>query len=185
MITKEVMDRVTIPRNREDGDSKDAIPFYMERIRFSGGGLYFMAEGDQLDRVEKALTLLQYEGFGTDRNVGNGFFTFDKGEIEIDCPAQGDYGTNMGLYCPRTKEVLEKQLDKNSRFELIKRGGWITTPEFSTIEKNSVYMFKEGSVFFEKESFSGEGAINLKPDYPIDHPIYRCGKSIFLPVNLS
>jgi CRISPR type III-A-associated RAMP protein Csm4 len=183
-ITKEVMNRVSIPRNQEDGEAKDAIPFYMERIRFNNGGLFFLAEGEHLDRLELALNLLQYEGFGTDRNVGNGFFEFSTGEITLDTPSNGNYGTNLGLYCPESKEILNTQLDDNSRFELIKRGGWITKPNYQTIEKNSIYMFTEGSVFYEKDSIVGRGGIDLKPDYPIDHPIFRCGKSIFLPVNL-
>lgn len=182
-MIKETMNRVTIPRNRE-GEQSDAKPFYMERIRFTNGGLFFMATGTELDKLEAALNLLQYEGFGTDRNVGNGFFDLETDSLTLDLPENSQYGTNIGLYCPESEAILQKQLDEQSRFELIKRGGWVTTVNYQTIEKNSIYMFTEGSVFFENQAIAGRGGIDLTPDYPINHSIFRCGQSIFLPINL-
>jgi CRISPR-associated protein Csm4 len=181
-MIKEETNRVTIPRNREK-EGQNSTPFHMERLRFQNGGLFFIADGEDLNRLEKALDLLQYEGFGTDRNVGNGFFSWKSGNISIKVPDSGEYGTNLSLYCP-FKSELNTQLDENSRFELIKRGGWITTLNYQTIEKNSIYMFSEGSVFKENRAVAGRGGIDITPYLPIDHPIFRCGKSIFLPINL-
>lgn len=181
-MVKEMTERVTIPRDRME--EKDARPFYMERLRFLNGGLFFLAEGTHIDRLEQALHLLQHEGLGTDRNVGNGFFEWSKGQLTIQTPEQSNYATNLSLYCPESKEVLTKQLDEHSRFDFIKRGGWITTVGAQSIEKNSIYMFTEGSVFYKKAWVAGRGQIDITPNYcPLNHKIYRCGQAIFLPVN--
>lgn len=61
-------------RNGEE----DAKPFYMERIFFKDySGLYFIVHGDT-SIIENALDLLQTEGIGTDRNVGNGFLNMKR-----------------------------------------------------------------------------------------------------------
>ena len=185
-MVKEEMQRVTIPRNREVAENADATPFYMERIRFQNAGLFFIAEGDDLTDLKSALDLLQYEGFGTDRNIGNGLFDLDHGTITLDLPDNTDYALNLSLYCPNSQSDLNSQLDENARFDLIKRGGWITTPGLQTIEKNSIYMFSEGSVFKQQGTVNGKGDIDLKPNsYPIGHSIFRSGKAIFLPITLQ
>ena len=183
-MVKEEMQRVAIPRY-QDGVPEDAKPFYMERIRFINSGLFFLATGKDLDKLEKALSLLQYEGLGTDRNVGNGFFELKQAELHLQIPDDSPYSTNLSLYCPVSEQVLQQQLDDHSRFEVIKRGGWITTPNYQTLEKNSIYMFSEGSVFLENKEIVGRGGIDLTPYHPMNHPVFRCGQSIFLPVKLD
>lgn len=179
---KQVSERVKIPRDRSVQDSE---PFYMERIYFNDAGLYFLAVGDGLDKLEEALKVLEHEGFGTDRNVGNGFFEWKKRSIDIKSPENTQYSTNMGLYCPESEDIIKTQIDGNATYDLIRRGGWITTPGFQTIEKKSIYMINEGSVLKNQENVLGFPNHNLKPDtYPVNHNIYRCGKSIFIPVKL-
>ncbi|GAB1397897.1 hypothetical protein MASR1M65_26770 [Saprospiraceae bacterium] len=98
LISKEVSERVMIPRDRSQDDSD---PFYMERIFFNSGGLYFMALGDNLDRLDEALDILRYEGLGTDRSVGNGYFSWSRSEISIKVPEGADYGINLGALLSR------------------------------------------------------------------------------------
>ncbi len=187
-MTKQVSERVAIPRERTE--DKQSEPFYMERIYFDNGGLYFLAMGDGLDKLETALNLLQYEGFGTDRNIGNGFFEWDKSEIDIDIPSDCMYSTNLSLYCPVTQEKVKAEVeDDYTAYELIKRGGWITSSSHQSIEKDSIYMFVEGSIFKKNESIDGQKNINLNPKNLIpsmkpEHPIYRSGCSIFIPVKI-
>lgn len=183
---KQVSERVTIPRDRSSEDSR---PFYMERIYFSDGGLYFLAHGDHLDRIDSALKLLQYEGIGTDRNVGNGFFEFTSSDISLEGIRNTEYSMALGLYCPENKEQLQNELDAKSAYELVKRGGYITKEGYQTLEKCSIYMMTEGSILKTNKPIHGKACIDLTPkDLPDDmrpnHPIYRCGRTIFIPVKV-
>ena len=189
-MTKQISERVAIPRERSEDNQSE--PFYMERIYFNNGGLYFFAVGEQFDRLEAALNLLQYEGFGTDRNVGNGFFEWHRSEINIEVPTDTEYATNLGLYCPVSKEKVVVEVgedDKNTGYDLVKRGGWITSTSHQSIVKDSIYMFGEGSIFKKSEQVDGQKNIDLRPknlpdDMKPSHPIYRSGCSIFIPVKL-
>jgi CRISPR/Cas system CSM-associated protein Csm4 (group 5 of RAMP superfamily) len=87
-------------------------------------------------------------------------------------------------------------IDDDSRFELIRRGGWITTQPYMTYRKKSIQMFREGSVFslpktraVVENSFKAGKTVDLRPELPegmkqVEHPVWRVGKSIFIPVNL-
>jgi CRISPR-associated protein Csm4 len=179
---KQISERVKIPRDRS---SEDSDPFYMERIYFNSAGLYFIATGDELEKLEKALNVLKYEGFGTDRNIGNGFFEWEKGVINITSNNDSEYSTNLGLYCPESQDTIRRQIDTTSSYDIIRRGGWITTEGYQTLEKKSIYMISEGSVLKNREKVCGFPNHNLKPDtYPISHNIFRCGRTIFIPVKL-
>jgi CRISPR type III-A-associated RAMP protein Csm4 len=187
-MTKQVSERVAIPRDRSEDHKSE--PFYMERIYFDNGGLYFLTIGEELDKLEAALNLLQYEGLGTDRNIGNGFFEWHKGEVNIDSPSDTVYATNLGLYCPLSQEKVIEELDAEySGYDLIKRGGWITSTSHQSIEKDSIYMFGEGSIFKKGDLVDGQKNIDLRPRNLPDnmkpsHPIYRSGCSLFLPVKI-
>jgi CRISPR-associated protein Csm4 len=185
-MIRQVSERVTIPRDRSIEESR---PFYMERIYFNDAGLYFLATGDHLDRINTALDLLQHEGIGTDRNVGNGFFTYTNQEIQLNVPQDTKYYMSLGLYCPDSKENLEQELDEKSAYDLIKRGGYITKEGYQTIEKYSIYMMAEGSILKTNKPIHGKPNIDLTPidlhqNMRPNHPIYRCGRTIFIPVKV-
>ena len=155
----------------------------------NGRGLACLAAGNELNKLNTALDFLKYEGFGTDRNVGNGFFEWKDCTIELNLPANAGHSTNLGLYCPKDKASVAAEIDEKSSYELIKRGGWITEAGYQTIEKESIYMFSEGSVFSKSIDIDGKGNIDLSPrnlpqDLKPSHPIYRSGKTIFVPVNV-
>jgi CRISPR type III-A-associated RAMP protein Csm4 len=187
-MTKQVSERVAIPRERSEKNQSE--PFYMERIYFDNGGLYFLAVGQEFDKLEAALNLLQYEGLGTDRNIGNGFFEWHKGEVNIESPSDTVFATNLGLYCPISQDKVKEELDAEySGYDLIKRGGWITSTSHQSIEKDSIYMFGEGSIFKKGDLVDGQKNIDLRPRNLPDnrkpsHPIYRSGCSIFIPVKI-
>lgn len=186
-ISSEVSQRVTVSRTGQE----DAVPFYMDRVYFKGrSGLFFIADGDT-SLIEKALNLLQHEGLGTDRNVGNGYFEYDTADIEIDIPNSADYTISLSTFIPESKEQLECLLSsENIAYDFMRRGGWITTPPHNGIRKNVIHAFSTGSVFSKKmNGVSTMGKIvDLKPELDfeprVEHPIYRCGKSLFLPIKL-
>lgn len=191
-IHPQVFPRVTVPRlNLIDGKRQDPTPFYMERLFFSDdSGLYFITQASEngFQLLEKALDVLKDEGIGTDRNVGNGFFNWSKDSITIDLP-ESQHAMCLGMFLPESEQQLKNLMqDDKAAFDFKKRGGWITTSPYGKFRKNSIYMFVEGSIFYinriDRPIVKGRIA-DLKPkvDFnPLNHSIFRNGKSIFIPV---
>jgi len=191
-IQSEVMPRVQVPRYGVDGAAVDAEPFYMERVFFKDeSGLFFIATGENIELIDKALDILKNEGIGTDRTSGQGFFEFETPTTLAIDHVESNTVTNLSMFCPESKEQLTQMMTDRETvaYDFKKRGGWITTAPFNTFRKNSVYMFTEGSVFsqLEKTVVSSLGAIvDLKPKSidGLNHPIFRSGKAIFIPVKI-
>ena len=188
-IQSEISPRVTVSRTGEE----DAKPFYMDRLYFKGNsGLYFLVLGDT-KLLDIGIDILQHEGIGTDRNVGNGFFTFSKDEIELETPENSDYVMSLSLFIPESKEQLSEMLSgEKAGYDFVRRGGWVTTPPFNALRKNAVYAFMHGSVFSlgntDKLQIKGR-IVDLKPELPdneqkLDHSIWRNGKTLFIPVKM-
>jgi len=189
-IQSEVFPRVKIPR-----DGGDAEPYYVDRIFFKeNSGLFFLAQFYNEEIKKEFISALQYladEGIGTDRHVGNGLFEFDKEEgSNFEETIQSGYSINLSLFCPNSDEINNILDDDKVAYEIITRGGWITTPEYNTLRKKYIRILKEGSVLKINKNIDGR-VVNITPEknkLPKHakniHPIYRVGKSIFLSVNL-
>lgn len=179
-IKSEVSERVLVSRDY----SEDSKPFYMDRVCFEGNsGLFFLAEGDTA-AIDKALPLLALEGIGTDRNVGNGFFEYEKDSLSISLPHDTEYGISLSTFIPESKEQLTALLSNHSSYELQRRGGWITTAPYNSIRKNVIYAFAAGSVFYGIQSDAGR-IVDLAPQGLVKHPIWRCGKALVLPIKMA
>lgn len=175
----QVSERVKVSRN----GAEDATPFYMDRIYFSEqSGLFFLAEGNT-QMIDKALPLLALEGIGTDRNVGNGCFEYQKDTLSIDISNNATYAMSLSTYIPGNKDQLSKVIDQHSSYELIRCGGWITTAPSNTIRKNAIYAFAAGSVFCDLQMGDGK-IVDLAPTGIVKHPVWRCGKAFTLPIKL-
>ena len=187
-VMSEVSQRVTL--NSRTGD-EDAKPYYVDKVIFRyESGLYFIAEGDT-ELLEKALNLLAIEGVGTDRNVGFGFFEYTSDSLSLNIPEDADHQIALSLLIPESKEQLGELLaSDNVAYDFTRRGGWITTYPFTTLRKNAIYGFLPGSVFSktnEPSHIIGK-IVDLRPEIgelTPDHPIWRCGKSIMLPIKLK
>jgi len=186
-VRSEVFQRV----EKEDRTGKDdALPYYFDRILFKDySGLYFIVTGDT-ERLEKAMKLLALEGIGSDRNVGFGFFEFEKGTVDIDIPAEADFLVSLSLLIPETKDQLDTLLASDKvAYDFERRGGWITTAPHKPLRKNAIYGFLPGSVFCNIGKECIGRIVNLEPT--IDgvsmtrHPVWRNGRSIMLPINLK
>jgi CRISPR type III-A-associated RAMP protein Csm4 len=187
-LSSQVMPRSSISRI----PGEDTKIFYIERFYFKeNAGLYFLANfnsSEDKDKFEAALRYLGDEGIGTDRNVGHGKFSFsERAPFTLKCNRNHGMALNLGLFCPEpdNKEGFLKMLlqHKSIGYDLLKRGGWLSEP-YQTWRKKSVYMFKEGSVLhFDSpyKYFIAGKNINVNPEsVPIDHPVWRCGRTIFL-----
>jgi CRISPR/Cas system CSM-associated protein Csm4 (group 5 of RAMP superfamily) len=108
---------------------------------------------------------------------------------------------SLSLFCPEDEEQLKVMLGEkpgDSSYELVNRGGWITSPGLGKVRKRSIYMFSEGSVFKMSADPVSGGCITLgKTDIDLSpwkdleegnrpkrdlHKIYRSGKALFLPL---
>ncbi len=164
--------------------------YEVERMFFSEGvGLFCLLDSNDsgIETIKLALEHLQDEGVGSARHVGNGAFSWEIGEVDIKLP-QSDFSMNMGLYCPKDKQEIEEKLNHSKvQYDIVRRGGWITSEQGLGLRKRPIYMFLEGSIFHKKQSntFSTEGkTVNLQPTAFKKHPIYRVGKTIFIPVKV-
>ncbi|MCF6357416.1 MAG: type III-A CRISPR-associated RAMP protein Csm4 [Draconibacterium sp.] len=186
-ISKEVNPRVQVSRDF----SKDAEPFYMERLYFKHkSGMYFIAVGndEKLKIIDTALKVLKDEGIGTDRTIGNGFFEVDSDYIELNLPKSNKV-SNLSLFLPETQKQIDELLKgDNIAYDFQKRGGWITDSGLNTFRKNTVQMFSESSVFLQNKNVEKEFVlgkiVDLKPKGIEAHPIWRSGKAIFIPVKI-
>lgn len=189
-VSSNVIPRVTVPR-----DNRETTIFYTERYYFSEGcGLYAIVQGSEqsIERLQVALRLLQEEGIGTDRNVGNGKFEYVIKEQLPLKPATGDYGISLGLYCPATFESLRETVGPDkARYDLVRRGGWLSEP-YGSWRKKGVYMFRPGSclklsLLNQSEAhlpYMGK-LVDVRPTGvlpAIEHPVYRSGRTLFIPV---
>lgn len=183
-ISTQISPRVTVSRT----GLEDARPFYMDRLYFKDySGLFFLALGDS-QLLDIALDVLQHEGIGTDRNVGNGYFSFTKETLELKLP-ESDYCMSLSMFCPESEEELRQMTDAPGvAWDFTKRGGWLTTPGYATLRKNSIHMFTEASVFKgvkTRQPFAKGKTVNLAPSLEftrIEHPVWRCGRAIFIPI---
>ena len=188
-VKSEVSERVTLQSRTGE---EDAVPFYVDKILFRyESGLYFLAEGNT-EILEKALNILSSEGIGTDRNVGFGFFEYSTDELSIKLPKEANHQVSLSLFIPESKNQLSELMDsKEVAYDFTRRGGWITTYPYTSLRKNAIYGFLPGSVFSLKDddTCSVIGSIvNLKPEIgelTPDHPIWRNGKAIMLPIMLK
>lgn len=189
-IKSSVTSRSAISRTGE----VNAEFFYMDRIAFEGcSGLFFIVDGNT-ELLDEALALLQHEGVGTDRNIGNGCFEYDKTSVEIDVPDNSDFALSLSSFVPESKEELLSFLDDDRvAYDFQRRGGWITTHPFNEFRKDVVYAFTAASVFrwknCERLSTKGKVSIDLQPGIMKGmneaHPIWRCGRALFVPIKLN
>lgn len=183
-MISEVFKRV----KKEDRTGKeDAWPFYIDRITFKdASGLFFIVTGNTT-LLDKAIKLLTLEGIGTDRNVGFGFFEYEKSTIDINTPTDTEHQISLSLLIPETQDQLKMLLDSDKvAYDFERRGGWITG---TTLRKNAIYGFLPGSVLHRKEEGCIGKIVDLQPHINekslTPHHIWRCGKSIMLPIAIE
>lgn len=185
-IYSQVAQRVEVSRK----SGEDAMPFYMDKVFFKGeSGLYFIALGDTTN-IDKALPMLALEGVGTDRNVGNGCFEYSKKEIVINIPKEAHHAVSLSMFFPESQEQISSMLEgEDVAYDMERRGGWITSSGYNKIRKNVIYGLTPGSVvkYDINDTIVLGKNVDLSPDIPNgpQHPVWRCGKAIFLPITIK
>ena len=186
VFATDVQQRVTIPTDYAD----DPLPYYVDRLYFNdNAGLWFAFDGDDAAYADvlAALRLLGDNGVGTDRSVGNGQFYVDQQDLVLRLPDHPTHQVLLSLWCPQKTELDDAFL-QNSAYGLIKRGGYIASPdrpEHLTYRKKSVYMFTEGSIFPAGRPLVGK-VENLKPDAAgVTQNVWRDGLAFALPITVK
>ena len=181
-INEEFYKEIIIPRVSLSRFSNHPLSegdyFHFGEIRFKkGAGLYFLVEFNQPEFeniFDTVMNLLQHEGIGGDRTIGKGLFKFEKEEISLKVPEDGEWHVTLSLYYPKEDEVEDL---REGFYELIERRGYIFSPYSKTIKRDIVRMFVPGSVFPSKK----EGKIEKVGEILNQHSVYRYGLCFSLP----
>lgn len=187
------------PRVRISRTGGDSEPYYVERMTFKeGSGLYVIFNGNEKawSIFKNYMEILGGEGIGTDRNLGNGFFSISEENNETNLnkfsslfEIESEFATNLSLYNPMNKDELNTALNsENAGYQLIKRGGWVTSNEYNTYRKRAAYFFQEGGVFninAKEKGYEMGKTVKLTPDIIKNHDIWRIGKSLFVPIKME
>lgn len=169
-------------------DSEDTLPYEVGLYSFYPNcGLYLIA-GYSSDDAEAFFDMcmqqLGLSGVGGKRSSGYGRFSYRKIDADDWLVKRLDdtSGSVMLLNTALPKDNELEEVLNDSRYSLIKRSGFITSPSYSDTwqRKNDIYMFKSGSCF--KERF--EGDIYDVSNGSGKHPVYRYGKPLMMRVSI-
>ncbi|GBR75891.1 CRISPR-associated protein Csm4 [Candidatus Termititenax persephonae] len=182
------------PETKPNGKPKHTELFSVSTHRFKENcGLYFIVElpEEQKAWFDNLLKLLGLTGIGGEVSSGYGKFEFATGQnlmSEIGSSAEKELAvrlTNntaaryMMLSCffPRDEAEIAILQDKESRYVLIPRGGFVSSPAYADTptKKKPIVMVKAGSCLAGKV----EGGIVDVSDRGA-HPVWRYGKPMLL-----
>lgn len=159
--------------------------YYSGRLRFAHGcGLTFWAAiHDESYRglLEAALAFLQDEGLGGKRSSGHGQFDWAAREEALPAAEEPNSYLTLSLYHPRPDELAGNILGA-AWYRRIHRRGWIFSPEGRNLRRRGVWMLREGSVLRARPLGT---LIDLRPEHGFEHPIWRYGYTLTLPVRLE
>lgn len=169
-------------------EEQESIPYEVGTFAFNHDcGLYVIAGFEDAECESLFDTLLQSlssSGLGGKRSSGYGRFSFEK-----QMPDAWFVGKLTGIASsymlintalPKTDE-LESAL-AGARYSLIKRSGFVASAAYSDSwqRKKDLVMFKAGSCF--AKGFEGD-IYDVSTDAG-SHPVYRCGKPMFMRISL-
>lgn len=164
------------------------LPYHVAAWKFARDcGLYIIVRSRQAEALElfsTMLTCLGLSGIGGKQSSGWGKFqvanyVLPSRLLELLEDEQAEYQMLLGTALPADDE-LEPVLE-NGWYTLIRRGGFIRSATYAPgqIKKRSMYMLGPGSCLARRFTgdmydLAGQGT----------HPVWRCGKSLFVGVNL-
>jgi CRISPR-associated protein Csm4 len=128
------------------------------------------------DRFLPAVRLLGDMGLGGERSSGYGLFDVaGSGEVpEWMRPSPSERFLTLAPVFPRRDEV-KRLLADGCRYRLLARGGWIGAPVPGAYRRKSVRMIAEGSVLVGSADGVWGSLVDVTPDAPVGHKVYRWG----------
>lgn len=157
--------------------------FYNDQV-----GFFFLANFSN-DSVEKtfttALRLLSDEGIGADRSVGKGWFTLEETTYQLPQVKSASTFLLLSLYTPTEQEINLIEPNK-SFYEIVERGGWVTSFGAMTMRRKKIRAFAEGSVlYFKQEKPVGQIVKTLSVEQTQTHDVYRNAQAFVIPIRVE
>lgn len=151
-------------------------------------GFFFLAEFGS-DNAKKifalALRLLGDEGIGADRSVGKGWFRVEESTYPLPQATPSNAFLLLSLYTPTENEIPLIDAEK-SFYEIVERGGWVTSFGGMTLRRRKARAFSEGSVLYFKQSQpSGQIVEALPAQQTLTHNVYRNLQAFAIPIKLG
>ena len=184
-----IMSFFTNPRVTLDRLTNTSNIFSSSGITFKQGGLYFIVDFSDdtfLFPFFASLELLSYAGFGGDRSVGYGAFTFEKEPIDTHLRWSPIFQKKEGpvSYCSLSL-CLPHKIEENKAlsYKMVPRKGWIYSSSIPIqLKRRECKMFSEGSLF--SELIKGQ-IVDVSPEEFKEkefHPVYRYGLGMMVAI---
>jgi CRISPR-associated protein Csm4 len=186
------------PRVTVDRVSNTSAYYEVGRVSYTEeAGLALLVRFDDpaaREPFEQLLTLLSESGLGGRRSSGYGAFRWQPGaDLRLDLPEHGPRAVLLSRYIPRTEELAALQ-ESTSTYQLVRVGGWLYSQGKPAQRRQRVRMVSEGAILAHSD-VRGQ-VVDVRPDYsksrrahPIlgsgqgaDHPVYRSGLALALPI---
>jgi len=184
---EQIVSFFTNPRVTLDRITNTSSIFSSSGITFKQGGLYFIVDFNDDTMASPffaSLELLSHAGFGGDRSVGYGTFTYEKEIIanhprwsllfkRKECPASY---CSLSLVFPHDGEAK-----RAITYRLVPRKGWIFSSAAPVqLKRRECQMFSEGSLF--SNEIKGRIVDVTPEEFKTIHPVYRYGLGMLVPI---
>lgn len=183
--------QTVVPRVTVDRLTNSSTIYQAGRTVFAGGcGLWFLAEvSDWGDWLAVLVEELGQRGLGGERSAGYGGFYVDTANpLPVpNLPPAADAPRVMTLarYHPSHDELAAGVLGPGAAYELVRVGGWLSTPTGPAQRRRQVRMIEAGSVL-KNRGVLGQ-LVDVCPTYDQPgappHPIYRSGFALTVGVS--
>ena len=169
-------------------EKEESMPYEVGLFSFNENcGLYivFGFEDDQSELlIDELLAQLSLSGVGGKRSSGYGRFSYIKDAAEDSFADRMNSlnGKAMLLNTALPTEEELKSVIEGASYSLTKRSGFVASVNYSDEwqRKKDIVMFKAGSCF--NKPFNGD--IYDVATNAGTHPVYRCGKPLFLRIDV-
>lgn len=160
---------------------QDANPFFLDKV-YSGNkvSLAVLYKTDNQKLFQDVFNMLSYTGIGTYKSTGNGSFTLEFGEIEIDIADNCTSSQLLSMWIPAQGECSQEVMSK-SCYKIVTRGGYMAgavEPRNRHLIKNSVKMVESGACI---AATNIKGSIVDLNNIEGNHPVWRDGRAFCLP----
>ena len=179
-----------VPRVSLDRVTQASNIFYFSQVTFTEGcGLFFLVNLDASLRpdFEMAIRVLGDTGIGGDRTAGYGQFEPRFSECTLNVPDEASQVVTLSLLSPQNQAELSNLLGERSAYELIRRDGWIDSPDGRNYRRRACLMFAEGSVINRSKNGLMGRLVDVTPTAPevqLTHSVYRYGIGFPVPICL-
>lgn len=177
---------IDVPRIVKDRMTEEATPYHFTRIQFHrDAGLFFLAQFQDVEWERKftaVLRLLGDTGIGGDRSVGHGLFQMKNcEELSLRTPIESKHVLTLSLYHPTVAEI--PYITAEASYQLIERKGWVFSGRSRPLRRQTVRMFREGSIFPGTVKGYGDTVRVLRklPELSLHHDVYRFGQALVIP----